>query len=69
MAPNLNGTVRISQFVDSFSVPRVTVRIEGMDRPLEILCGKILHQKLERMDAPALRLAKLRDAVGNESQR
>eukprot|EP00903_Cladosiphon_okamuranus_P020246 g18581.t1 len=65
--PNMNGTVRIGQFVDSFSVPRVTVKMEGLDRPLEILCGKILHKKLDKMDASALKAAKVRDPMGNES--
>lgn len=69
VAPNMNGAVRIGQFVDSFSVPRVTVRMEGMDRPLEILCGKILHKKLEKMDTSALKGAKVRDSMGNEAGR
>lgn len=69
MSPNMIGMVRIGQFVDSFSVPRVTVRMEGLDRPLEILCGKLLHKKLETMDASALMGAKVRDPMGNVSGR
>lgn len=69
MVPNVNGTVRIGQFVDSFSIPRVTVRMEGLERPLEILCGKLLHDKLEQMDASDLKDAKLRDSMGKESGR
>ncbi|CAM9111431.1 unnamed protein product [Ectocarpus sp. 4 AP-2014] len=66
--PNMNGSVRISQFVDSFSVPHVAIHMEGLDRPLEILCGNILTKKLEKMDASALKGAKSRDARGDDAE-
>ncbi|CAN0110784.1 unnamed protein product, partial [Ectocarpus sp. 12 AP-2014] len=66
--PNMNGSVRIGQFVDSFSVPHVAIRMEGLDRPLEIMCGNILTNKLEKMDASALKGAKSRDAMGDDAE-
>ncbi|CAM9982180.1 unnamed protein product [Ectocarpus fasciculatus] len=67
--PNMDGSVRVGQFVDSFSVPHVVIRMEGLDKPLEILCGNILTKKLEKMDASALKGAKSRDAMGNDAER
>ncbi|CAN0474276.1 unnamed protein product, partial [Ectocarpus sp. 12 AP-2014] len=66
--PNMNGSVRIGQFVDSFSVPHVAIRMEGLDRPLEILCCNILTKKLEKMNASALKGAKSRDAMGDDAE-
>ncbi|CAB1103909.1 unnamed protein product [Ectocarpus sp. CCAP 1310/34] len=66
--PNMSGLVRIGQFVDSFSVPHVTIRMPGLDRPLEIMCGNILTKKLEKMDASALKGAKSRDAMGDDAE-
>ncbi|CAN0544513.1 unnamed protein product, partial [Ectocarpus sp. 12 AP-2014] len=64
----MSGLVRIGQFVDSFSVPHVTIRMPGLDRPLEIMCGNLLTKKLEKMDASALKGAKSRDAMGDDTE-
>ncbi|CAM9441282.1 unnamed protein product [Ectocarpus fasciculatus] len=66
--PSISGSVRIGQFVDSFSVPHVTIRMPGLDKPLEIMCGNILTKKLEKMDASALKGAKSRDAMGDDAE-
>lgn len=69
MQPNVNGSVRIGQFVDSFSVPHVVVQMAGLDRPLEVMCSNILTKKLETMDSSALKSAKTRDPMGNDAER
>lgn len=69
VTPTPTGVVRVIQFVDSFIVPRVMVNMVGLERPLEVLCSKALHNKLRDTDGDALRDAKLPDAMGNEGAR
>ncbi len=67
--PDAAGVVRVMQFVDSFIVPRVMISMPGMDRPLEVLCSKVIQHRLKDTDGDALRDAKLPDAMGNEGAR
>lgn len=65
----MTGVVRVMQFVDSFIVPRVMINMDGLERPLEVLCSKALHNKLRDTSGDTLRTAKLPDAMGREGAR